>query len=297
MSIAEVIDLAAGIIVCDNPIVHDTERLRPDNSEVLLLQANSNRLTAATGWRPRTDFHDGLARTVSWWRRRLASGRVRAGKNFMTRRETSYTSIRVTHSHSSWGGYRTITQNGAGGTGMCGIVGVIATRPAAPLLLESLRRISGLRQRGCCRHRKCPHRTSQRRGRRENPASALERWPLSDATGIGHTRWDVPGPLNQPNVHPLVVSRVSVVHQGTIENDIELRAEPDSEGLELITDTEAELVVPFVNLYMNRGRGPISAAGRHDPQTARCICSFDDFCGLCRTCYGRLPWVFVGCGY
>lgn len=84
MSIAEVIDMTAGIIGCDKPIVHDTERLRPDKSEVLVLQADSNRLTLATGWSPRTNFHDGLERTVSWWRHRLASGRVRVGKSFMT---------------------------------------------------------------------------------------------------------------------------------------------------------------------------------------------------------------------
>jgi NAD dependent epimerase/dehydratase len=84
VSVGETIALLAGITGCDKPIEQDTDRLRPDNSEVLVLQADSSRLAEDAGWRPQVAFRDGLARTVEWWRQRLASGRVRAGTNFMT---------------------------------------------------------------------------------------------------------------------------------------------------------------------------------------------------------------------
>jgi NAD dependent epimerase/dehydratase len=84
VSIGETIALLSAITACDKPIEQNMDRLRPDNSEVLVLQADSSRLAEDAGWRPRIEFRDGLARTVAWWRHRLASGRVRAGTTFMT---------------------------------------------------------------------------------------------------------------------------------------------------------------------------------------------------------------------
>ena len=84
VSIGETIALLSAITACDKPIEQDMDRLRPDNSEVLVLQADSSRLAEDAGWRPRIEFRDGLARTVAWWRHRLASGRGRAGTTFMT---------------------------------------------------------------------------------------------------------------------------------------------------------------------------------------------------------------------
>jgi NAD dependent epimerase/dehydratase len=82
--IADMIEMVFGIIGCEKSVEEDAERLRPHDSEVLALLADSTRLTAETGWRPGVDLREGLARTIAWWRMRLLSGRVRPTAEFMT---------------------------------------------------------------------------------------------------------------------------------------------------------------------------------------------------------------------
>jgi NAD dependent epimerase/dehydratase len=83
VSIAEMIDLAADIAGQRKPIEHDLERMRPENSEVRALLADSSRLAADTGWRPAVGLREGLSRTVAWWRDRLARGTVRRNSDFI----------------------------------------------------------------------------------------------------------------------------------------------------------------------------------------------------------------------
>jgi NAD dependent epimerase/dehydratase len=84
ISVADLIDVLADLTGNSKPVVCERERMRPGNSEVRALQADSSRLFADTGWHPRTGLKDGLARTVAWWRERLAHGRVRRESTFMT---------------------------------------------------------------------------------------------------------------------------------------------------------------------------------------------------------------------
>ena len=83
VSVAELIELAAEVTGCSKPVHHDAGRMRPSNSEVRALLADSTKLAAATGWRPGTSLRDGLARTAAWWRDRLARGQVRGAAGFM----------------------------------------------------------------------------------------------------------------------------------------------------------------------------------------------------------------------
>ena len=78
------IDLVSEITDAAKPMRQDPGRLRPVNSEVMALLADASRLTAATGWQPHVDLREGLIKTVSWWRTRVASGRVRRETDFMT---------------------------------------------------------------------------------------------------------------------------------------------------------------------------------------------------------------------
>jgi NAD dependent epimerase/dehydratase len=84
VSVGEMIEVAANIIGCNKTVEHDVERLRPEKSEVLVLQADNARITADTGWQPQIPFREGLARTIEWWRDRFANGGVRTENNFMT---------------------------------------------------------------------------------------------------------------------------------------------------------------------------------------------------------------------
>ncbi|MBY0256593.1 SDR family NAD(P)-dependent oxidoreductase [Methylobacterium sp.] len=83
-SIGDLIRLVLDLTGCDKPVVQDTRRMRPTNSEVRALLADSARFEAASGWRARTSLRDGLEQTIAWWRERLSAGRVRAQMDYMT---------------------------------------------------------------------------------------------------------------------------------------------------------------------------------------------------------------------
>ena len=84
ISVTELIETLTEVIGTPKTVCHEPERMRPGNSEVRALQADSRRLFAATGWRPRATLKQGLTRTVDWWRDQLLHGRVRRETTFMS---------------------------------------------------------------------------------------------------------------------------------------------------------------------------------------------------------------------
>ncbi len=146
---------------------------------------------------------------------------------------------------------------------MCGIVGVIGSRQAAPLILDSLRRLEyrGYDSAGIATLVNGHIERRRAEGKLGNLAAALDRAPLSGTTGIGHTRWATHGAPTESNAHPHGTSRVSVVHNGIIENHAELRTELEAAGQEFTTETDTETVAQLVDLNLQRGMAPIEAAG------------------------------------
>jgi glucosamine--fructose-6-phosphate aminotransferase (isomerizing) len=146
---------------------------------------------------------------------------------------------------------------------MCGIVGVIGTLPASTRILETLRRLeyrgydsAGIATlvNGHIERRRAP-------GKLNNLAGVLTDAPLPGTTGIGHTRWATHGAPTEGNAHPHGTSRVSIVHNGIIENHAELRSELEEAGQEFSSETDTETVAQLVDLYLKRGMTPIEAAG------------------------------------
>src|SRR5271165_5984337 len=146
---------------------------------------------------------------------------------------------------------------------MCGIVGVIGSRQAAPLILDSLRRLEyrGYDSAGIATLVNGHIERRRAEGKLSNLAAALDRAPLSGTTGIGHTRWATHGAPTESNAHPHGTARVSVVHNGIIENHAELRTELEAAGQEFTTETDTETVTQLVDLNLQRGMDPIAAAG------------------------------------
>jgi glucosamine--fructose-6-phosphate aminotransferase (isomerizing) len=146
---------------------------------------------------------------------------------------------------------------------MCGIVGVIGLRQAAPLLLESLRRLEyrGYDSAGIATLVNGHIDRRRAKGKLGNLADVLAHNPLSGTTGIGHTRWATHGAPNETNAHPHGTSRVSIVHNGIIENHAELRTELEAAGQEFSTETDTETVAQLVDLHLQQGMDPITAAG------------------------------------
>src|SRR5580704_3809506 len=146
---------------------------------------------------------------------------------------------------------------------MCGIVGVIGARPAAPIILEALRRLEyrGYDSAGIATLVNGHIDRRRAEGKLGNLAASLDSHALPGSIGIGHTRWATHGAPTESNAHPHGTARVSLVHNGIIENHAELRAELEAEGQEFSTETDTETVAQLVDLNLKRGMTPIEAAG------------------------------------
>ena len=146
---------------------------------------------------------------------------------------------------------------------MCGIIGVIGARSAAPILLDALRRLEyrGYDSAGVATLVNGHIERRRAKGKLANLANVLELMPLEGTTGIGHTRWATHGAPTESNAHPHGTERVSVVHNGIIENHAELRAELEEAGQHFKTETDTETVAQLVDLYLKQGMEPVSAAG------------------------------------
>ena len=146
---------------------------------------------------------------------------------------------------------------------MCGIVGVVGGATAAPILMETLRRLeyrgydsAGVATvvNGHIERRRAP-------GKLGNLAEVLRESPLPGTTGVGHTRWATHGAPTETNAHPHATARVAVVHNGIIENHAELRAELEQAGQVFATETDTETVVQLVDLHLQQGMTAEAAAG------------------------------------
>jgi UDP-glucose 4-epimerase len=84
ISIGALLNLIQETIGIKKPIVHDPERVRPSNSEVRVLLADSRKLGDAAEWRPKIPLKNGLALTVDWWRRQMKMAMVRRDHRYMT---------------------------------------------------------------------------------------------------------------------------------------------------------------------------------------------------------------------
>ena len=145
---------------------------------------------------------------------------------------------------------------------MCGIVGVIGQSQAAPLLLGSLRRLEyrGYDSAGIATLVNGHIERRRASGKLNNLAEVLDQHALPGVTGIGHTRWATHGAPTESNAHPHGTARVSIVHNGIIENHAALRTELEAEGQEFSTETDTETVAQLVDLYLQRGMEPVDAA-------------------------------------
>ena len=138
---------------------------------------------------------------------------------------------------------------------MCGIIGVVGKNKAESLLLEGLRRLEyrGYDSSGIATlvNGKIDKRRAS--GKISNLSSLLKEHPLSGSIGISLTRCATHGAPNEYNAHPHANDKVAIVHNGIIENYIDLREELIAKGHEFFTDTDSEVVVHLISYYIDEG--------------------------------------------
>ena len=144
---------------------------------------------------------------------------------------------------------------------MCGIVGILGSKPVATDLVDALRRLEyrGYDSAGIATVENGHLERRRAEGKLRNLETRLLSEPLAGRTGIGHTRWATHGRPTERNAHPHMSAKVSVVHNGIIENFRELKAQLTARGHTFETDTDTEAVVHLVTDEMQKGRGPIEA--------------------------------------
>jgi glucosamine--fructose-6-phosphate aminotransferase (isomerizing) len=151
---------------------------------------------------------------------------------------------------------------------MCGIIGVIGSEPAAPQLIDALKRLEyrGYDSAGVAtlEHGALTRRRAE--GKLKNLETRLAREPLSGTIGIGHTRWATHGRPTENNAHPHATDKLAVVHNGIIENFGELRQELEKKGAKFASDTDTEVIAHLVTEEMRRGASPADAVKKALPR-------------------------------
>ncbi|MBM4264387.1 MAG: glutamine--fructose-6-phosphate transaminase (isomerizing) [Deltaproteobacteria bacterium] len=138
---------------------------------------------------------------------------------------------------------------------MCGIVGYIGRQEAAPLILESLRKLEyrGYDSAGIAVLNDGQVELRRTEGKLKNLETLLHRQPMTGSIGIGHTRWATHGRPSETNAHPHRAGHVVVVHNGIIENYLELKAELSERGTKFSSETDSEIVAHLVGEKVDKG--------------------------------------------
>ena len=144
---------------------------------------------------------------------------------------------------------------------MCGIVGILGKGDVAHDIVDALRRLEyrGYDSAGVATVVGASLVRRRAEGKLRNLEARLVEEPLAGHTGIGHTRWATHGKPTEVNAHPHMNDRVSVVHNGIIENFRELRDELVSKGAAFESDTDTETIVHLITYHLQQGLDQIGA--------------------------------------
>ena len=136
---------------------------------------------------------------------------------------------------------------------MCGIVGYLGKRQATEVLIDGLSKLEyrGYDSAGVAVNTGSNLEIRKFKGRLAILAEDLQKSPIDGHLGIGHTRWATHGEPSDVNSHPHfnMDKTIAVVHNGIIENYLELKAELEAEGVKFISQTDTEIVAHMVSKY------------------------------------------------
>src|SRR5512138_394108 len=147
---------------------------------------------------------------------------------------------------------------------MCGIIGYIGEREVVPILLDGLRRLEyrGYDSAGVAVVRQGAIEMRRSAGKLSRLEEAIGVSPVVGDYGIGHTRWATHGRPTEENAHPHrdCTGKIVVVHNGIIENYLELKTKLQKENHRFVTETDTEVIAHLVESLLP-GRSFPEAAG------------------------------------
>ena len=145
---------------------------------------------------------------------------------------------------------------------MCGIVGAVAQRDVAEILVEGLRRLEyrGYDSAGVAVVDSESNLTRVRRlGKVQELADAVDQQHVIGGTGIAHTRWATHGEPSEANAHPHMSGDIAVVHNGIIENHETLRALLQERGYVFTSQTDTEVIAHLVEWELRTSASLVEA--------------------------------------
>lgn len=144
---------------------------------------------------------------------------------------------------------------------MCGIIGIISNTNVVDRLLTGLKRLEyrGYDSSGIAIINGHNFECRKEVGKIKQLEQSLSKSPISGTIGIAHTRWATHGEPSQRNAHPHSSEKVSLVHNGIIENHAELRQRLVQQGYVFVSETDTEVIVHLLTDYLNQGLKPLVA--------------------------------------
>lgn len=146
---------------------------------------------------------------------------------------------------------------------MCGIVGYVGFQDALPIIISGLEKLEyrGYDSSGVAVYENGKVSVTRSIGKLGELKKILAERPshITASLGIGHTRWATHGKPSENNAHPHTAGRVSLIHNGIVENYIELREKLEADGCTFKSETDTEIAAHLVNDYLTKGLDPFDA--------------------------------------
>jgi glutamine---fructose-6-phosphate transaminase (isomerizing) len=149
---------------------------------------------------------------------------------------------------------------------MCGIIGYLGPKKVVPILIDGLRRLEyrGYDSAGVAVVRNGQIERRRSAGKLINLEQAIDAQPLDGIYGVGHTRWATHGRPTEENAHPHqdCTGKIVVVHNGIIENYLDLKHELQKRGHTFVTETDTEIIAHLLEDHMRSDQQKLEEAAR-----------------------------------